>query len=188
MTLFMANRIMRIESNKNYNGGKLLRIALFILLIGGFSSSSFADDEDDDLNLPDFSRTYGFDIRPDVRLNNHSTSSSKSGKKVSATSKKGFRSFKHKIKGKFTRTGKTGSKYGVQRYTKHTGSKRYGVGLKKRLGKNSKHGVVVHQRGANYEIESKNRKYYLGVDQRRPSQTFIKERQTYLFFGIKLRW
>ncbi len=182
----MADRNMRIPGITIYNKAKFLRITLPILFFLAFSPFIFA--EDDGLNLPDFSRTYGYDIRPDVRLNSHSNSQAKTNTSKKSSSKKGFKSFKRKLRSKFSKTGKTGSKYGVQRYTKHTGSKRYGVGLKKKLGKSSKHGVIVHQRGANYEIESRNRKYYLGVDQRRPSQTFIKERQTYLFFGIKLRW
>jgi len=169
------------EDNKT---GKYVRFLMCALCLTVLSPFAIADEERG-LDLPDFSRTYGYDSRPDVRLHRNSGSKSKSG---AAPAKKKTNSFKNKIKRKFTKTGKTGTKYGVQRYTKHTGSKRYGVGLKKKLGKDAKHGVIVHQGGANYEIEKKNRKYYLGVDQRRPEQTFNQDKSTYLFFGIKLRW
>ncbi len=148
---------------------------------------SVADNHSDGIDLPDFSRTYGYDIRPDIQLNNNHLHS-KTKKFPKKKKKKRFSGLKNKLKSKFTRTGKTGTKYGVQRYTKHTGSKRYGVGLKRKIGRDGKHGVVVHQSGANYELERKNRKYYLGIDQRTPTQTKIQEKSSYLFFGIKLRW
>jgi len=149
-----------------------------------FCGCAFAQDitseEDNGIDLPDFSRTYGYDSRPDVRLHNNNPGATKK--------KKSFKEFKNKLKNKFSKTGKSGTKYGVQRYTKHTGKKRYGVGVKRKTGKGEKHGITLHKDGLNYEREKQGYNYYLGVDQRKSETSNTAEESTYLFFGIKIRW
>lgn len=150
------------------------------LMLSGFAfSQDITSEEDNGIDLPDFSRTYGYDSRPDVRLYNNNENAPK---------KKSFKEFKKNLKNKFSKTGKSGTKYGVQRYTKHTGKKKYGVGVKRKIGKGEKHGITLHKGGLNYEREKQGYNYYLGVDKRKTETSKAADESTYLFFGIKIRW
>ena len=157
-----------------------------MLLLVGMTVSfvCLADDDQFDknksLNLPDFTRTYGFDANPDVRLMKKPP--------ANATDKQKLKSFRNSLKNRFQKKRKDGTKYGVHSYTKYTGTKRYGVGMRKNIGKHSKHGIIVHDHGVNYERQRKRTKYYMGVDTRSPVEKKTNEESTYMFLGIKVHW
>ncbi len=137
----------------------------------------------DNLQLPDFTRTYGFDFQPDVKLYK------KPKKQKPLTRKQKLKAFKKRLDKKFSKKTKTGGRYGIQRYTKYTGSSRVGIGYKlKKDGR--KTSITFHKRGLGVDREdsSRHRKYFLGIDRRAPTIRANQKESTYMYFGIKLQW
>lgn len=131
----------------------------------------------DNIELPDFTRTYGFDIRPDVRIG-------KGNGKPNAR-----KSFSRSLKRRFQRQSKSGSKYGLQRYTKYTGSRRFGFGVTRKFNGDNVQGITVHGHGVSFDRRKGKFGYYIGVDTRSPYESHDpSDDKTYMFFGIKARW
>ena len=152
--------------------------------VNGDSELFYSDYENTgSLQLPDFTKTYGFDFQPDIGLYK------KPKKQAPLTRKQKLKAFKRRLDKKFSKTTKTGGRYGVQRYTKYTGSSRVGIGYKlKKDGK--KTSITFHQRGLGIDREdsSKHKKYFIGVDTRSPNIKANQKESTYMYFGIKLQW
>jgi len=158
-------------------------IAVFGISIPTFvNSKDLFEQQESEIELPDFTRTYGFDIRPDVSM------LKKNAKPKSKRAK--LKAFKGKLKKRFQKTGgKSNSiRYGVQRYTKYTGSRRYGIGIRRKLDDKKKDSFAVHEHGISYDRQKEDTKYYIGIDSRSPIDKKDAEESAYMFFGIKTSW
>ncbi len=143
------------------------------------AADDIIESADHKIELPDFTRTYGFDIRPEVSL-------LKNKKHVSGKTK--LKSLGKKFKKKLQKNNGGNIRYGVQNYTKYTGSKRYGIGVHRKLGNKEKDSIAIHGNGLSYQRQNEQTKYYIGVDSRNPVNTNREEESTYMFIGIKSSW
>ena len=137
-------------------------------------------DETNSLDLPDFNRVYGIDARPEAPV--------VIDPKVNAAPVSSKEKIKQRLVNTFTGDAGSGVKYGVQDYTKFTGSKRYGFGVHRKGDRDSKVGVTVHENGVSLDRQRKNLKYYLGMDRRNPIESKPEEDSSYMFFGVKAKW
>ena len=136
-----------------------------------------------DIELPDLTTTYGFDIRPDVSM------IKKGNPNKPESDKEHMNSFSTRLKNKFRKHYSENVEYGVQRYTRYTGSKRYGIGVTRKIDQKTKESVSLHEHGITYERDKTKLKYYIGVDSRSPIERNNEPQDdTYTYFGIRATW
>jgi len=129
--------------------------------------------------LPDFTRTYGYDANPDIKF--------RQKKVVPKTGKEKVKAFKKKLRRKFSKTTKKGSRYGFQRYTRSSGKKKTGLGYsRKNKKKKTKSSLTLHQNGLSFDRKVDKFNYHIGVDDRSPITLpgTADDEPTYMFFGI----
>lgn len=131
-------------------------------------------------DLPDFTRTYGFDIRPDVTLLNDKNRKSRK--------KGGLKAMGSKLKNRLQKKQGDNLQYGVQKFMKYTGKRRYGIGIKRKNDDDQTDNLTLHGHGISYDRHNKNYKYYMGLDTRNPVDTKEEKEANYMYFGIKANW
>lgn len=136
--------------------------------------------------LPDFTRTYGFDFGPEVVLLKSRNTKKKKRKSLSAAAR--LKALGKKLKQHLQKNKGDNFKYGVQKYTKYTGKRRYGVGFKRKVDDEKVDNLTVHGHGITYERQKLNYNYYMGVDTRNPVDTKEEKEASYIYFGIKVSW
>ncbi len=157
-----------------------LRVAGILVFLASTLSAEEMFDETNSLDLPDFNRVYGIDARPEAPVPVIEPM-------IEAAPLSSKEKIKKRLENTFTGDAGSGVKYGVQDYTKFTGSKRYGFGVHRKGDRDSKVGLTVHENGVSLDRQRKNLKYYLGMDRRNPIES-KPEDSSYMFFGVKAKW
>lgn len=171
---------MRLTNNKCLSLSTRLVLSGLLLGCAFIISSSDVIDEPSSLPaLPDFTRTYGFDIRPDISL----LSTKKSSKK-----KTGLKAIGNKLKQRLQKKSGENLQYGVQKFTQYSGNRRYGIGIQRKKETGQQDNLTVHGHGISYDRQKKNYKYYMGIDSRSPVESKEEKDSSYMYFGIKANW
>jgi hypothetical protein len=167
---------MKLKSFKNWMLIPLLGGGVVLCAPAVFAEDAFDQGDENGYELPDFTKVYGFDARPDVNF-------VKNKRKESRLQK-----WKRKLKQSASRESGN-NKMGVQKYTQHSGKRKYGVGLTRNKDEVRSVGVTVHGHGVSYNIKNKKsrREFLMGVDARTKEPNVEKD-GAHMYFGIKTTW
>lgn len=174
----LNNRI-QAYSRQIFVGGALLICAVLAITDDVIESPAA------EFQLPDFTRTYGHDFGPDVQI------TQKPKLSVNARLKK----WGQKVKKTLQKNKGDNLQYGIQKYTKYTGQRRYGVGFKVKIDEVEQENVTIHGHGISYERQKLNSNYFMGLDTRNPvdvENNIVDDKEDdedrYIYFGIKVTW